>query len=90
MARTHDVIVLTSPGCHLCEDALEGLAGLAADLALSVREVAMGSGEGRDLVERFRPSVPPGVIVDGRLFSSGRLPRKKLRRHLERAALEVV
>ena len=30
--------------------------------------------------------MPPAVIVDGLLFSAGRLPRKKLRRRLERAA----
>ncbi|HEX9123618.1 MAG TPA: glutaredoxin family protein [Actinomycetota bacterium] len=89
MALTHDVIVLTSPACHLCEDALQALAELPAELGLSVREVEMLSPEGRELVERFRPSTPPGVIIDGSLFSSGRLPRKKLRRYLERAAVRV-
>jgi hypothetical protein len=85
----HEVIVLTSPGCHLCEDALHVLDALGASLGLSVREVDMLGLEGRDLVERFRPSMPPGVILDGALFSSGRLPRGKLRRRLERDIREM-
>lgn len=80
------VVVVTSPACHLCEDALEGLAELASEFQLSVREVALESYEGAALFERFRPPMPPAVIVDGQLFSAGRLPRKKLRHRLERAA----
>lgn len=82
----HDVVVLTSPACHLCEDALEALAGLSSEFELSLREVDIFSPEGKALLDRFRPPLPPAVIVDGVLFSSGRLPRKKLRRYLERAA----
>lgn len=81
-----EVIIVTSQSCHLCEDALEGLAELAEEFPLQVREVALESYEGASLFERFRPPMPPAVIVDGLLFSSGRLPRKKLRRRLERAA----
>ncbi|MBI3647581.1 MAG: glutaredoxin family protein [Actinobacteria bacterium] len=81
-----EIVVVTSPACHLCEDALEALAELSEEFPLSVREVDMASPEGRQLVERHRPSMPPAVLVDGVLFSSGRLPRKKLRRYLERAA----
>lgn len=81
-----DVVVLTSPACHLCEDALEGLEELAREYPLSVRKIDMTSEEGTALVARVRPSMPPAVLIDGQLFSSGRLPRKKLRRLLERAA----
>lgn len=81
-----EVVVLTSPACHLCEDALEALATLAPEFDLSVREIDIASPDGRSLAERFRPPLTPAVIVDGALFSSGRLPRRKLRRYLERAA----
>lgn len=86
----HDVIVVTSPACHLCEDALEALAEFAPEHGLSVREVGILSPEGKELADRFRPPMPPAVIVDGVLFSSGRLPRKKLRRYLERNLQGVV
>lgn len=81
-----EVVVVSSPSCHLCEDALAALADLAAEFPLSVREVDIRSPEGARIVERYRPAMPPAVVVDGELFSAGRLPRKKLRRYLERAA----
>lgn len=81
-----EVVVLSSPGCHLCEDALRVLEAVAREFHLSVREVDMTSAEGARLVELYRPLMPPAVIVDDRLFSVGRLPRKKLRRELEGAA----
>lgn len=81
-----DVVVLSSPACHLCEDALETLAEFEREFAIRVREVGMETDEGRELLHIHRPAMPPAVLVDGALFSSGRLPRKKLRRLLERAA----
>ena len=81
-----DVVVLSSPACHLCEEALEALAELERRFPIRVREVGMDSPEGREQVRIHRPAMPPAVLVDGSLFSVGRLPRKKLRRLLERAA----
>lgn len=80
-----DVVLLTSPACHLCEDAKEALAELGREFPLAVREVGIGTPEGREIVERFRPPMPPAVVLNGSLFSSGRLPRKKLRKLLERS-----
>lgn len=79
-----DVVVLTSSACHLCGDAVEALGELAPEFGLSVRMVNMLSAEGKRLVDRYRPPMPPAVIIDEVLFSSGRLPRKKLHRYLER------
>jgi hypothetical protein len=79
-----EVLVVTSEACHLCEDALEALAELGRDHPLAVREVPLDSDEGRAVLERLRPPLPPFVLVDGELFSSGRLPRRKLRKRLER------
>lgn len=81
-----DVVVLTSDACHLCDDALETLAELAREYPLSIRSIDIDSEEGRALVARHRPPMPPAVLIEGELLSSGRLPRKKLRRLLERAA----
>lgn len=81
-----EVVVLASPACHLCEDALGALAGLGREFPIRVREIGMETPEGRELVRIHRPAMPPAVLVDGVLFSAGRLPRKKLRKLLERAA----
>jgi hypothetical protein len=81
-----DVVLLTSEGCHLCDDARDSLSSLAAEFPVSVREVEMTSPEGRRFVERYRPAMPPAILIDGELFSVGRLPRTKLRRYLEARA----
>lgn len=81
-----EIVLVTSPACHLCEDAREALDEIADAFPLRIREVDIASAEGRLIVERFRPPMPPAVLVDGALFSAGRLPRRKLRRYLERAA----
>lgn len=80
-----DVLVVTSPACHLCEDALEVLEGLAREYPLSIRQTSIDSDEGRAVFERFHPPLPPFVVVDDELFSAGRLPRKKLHGYLERS-----
>lgn len=80
------MILLSSEGCHLCTNARESLASLAVEFPISVREVDMASAEGRELVSRHRPGMPPALLVDGELFSVGRLPRAKLRRYLEARA----
>jgi len=83
-ARSLEVVVVRSPACHLCEDALESLAELAKAYPFDVRVLEIDSDEGRAIVTRYRPALSPAVVIDGRLFSSGRLPSKKLRRVLER------
>ncbi|HEX6208189.1 MAG TPA: glutaredoxin [Actinomycetota bacterium] len=76
--------MVTAPGCHLCADAREALATLARQFPLEVREVGASSPEGLTLVAKHRPALQPLVLVDEVFFSAGRLPRRKLRRRLER------
>jgi len=85
-----EVVVVSSPACHLCQDAVETLAELSNEFPLTVREVDIRSLEGEVLVRRHRPPMPPAVLVNGELFSSGRLPRKKLRKLLEKSPERVV
>lgn len=81
-ARPVEIVVVRSPACHLCEDAIAALGQIRGRFPFNVRLVEMDSEEGRDIVARHRPALSPAVLVDGRLFSSGRLPRKKLERTL--------
>ena len=84
--RVGELVLVTSPGCHLCADARDALAELRRELPIRVREVNAASAEGLALVARHRPALQPLVLVDGEPFSVGRLPRRKLRRLLERGA----
>ena len=76
---------MRSPACHLCEDAVEALDEMRARYPLDVRLVEMDSEEGRTIVARHRPALFPAVLVEDRLFSSGRLPGRKLERILARS-----
>lgn len=80
------VVVVRSPACHLCDDAIEALEEIGASFPLDVRMVEIDSEEGREILARYRPALSPAVVIEDRLFSSGRLPRRKLLRMLERTA----
>jgi glutaredoxin len=82
---TPTVTLLVTTGCHYCEDARGELAARAdlGDLELIV--VSVDSEQGRELQATHRPSMFPLVLVDGKPFSVGRLPRRKLDRVLARS-----
>lgn len=72
------VTVVTAPGCHLCDDARDGLVELGTAYPLEVTVVDARSPEGTALLRIHRAAMNPLVLVDGQFFSSGRLPRGKL------------
>lgn len=84
MTTTHpiDVILVTAPGCHFCEDAGRLLDDLGGSVPLAVRELPLTSEEGRELAIRHRVPFPPILIIDGVLFGHGRISRRKLERRL--------
>jgi hypothetical protein len=83
-----EVTIVTSQACHLCEDALEELAGRADQLTLTV--VPADTPAGRELVQWHLPTMFPLVLFDGLFLSSGRLPRRKLDKVLDAWALREV
>lgn len=82
-----EVILLTKDDCHFCDQAKEILGRVAAEYTLRVREVPLGSAEGRALAARAPAPFPPVVFLDGEMFSYGRLPERKLRERLARVSL---
>lgn len=78
------VTLLTQSNCGLCEQAKEVLDRLAAEFPLVVEVVDLTSDRGRQLAQGSGMAFPPGVLLDGRPFSYGRLSERKLRRELER------
>ena len=76
--------LVTTSGCHLCEDANEALSEFEPEFDLQIRAVDAATPEGWALLAQYRPALLPLVVLNGELFSVGRLPRKKLRRTLER------
>ena len=79
------ITMVTAPGCHFCEEAHKTLTELAdRDPSLSLKLVEAGTPLGTALIAEHRPAMNPLVIVDGRYFSAGRLPRRKLEALLSR------
>jgi glutaredoxin len=76
------VTVVHAPACHYCDDAIQVLTELAGTHLIDLKVVELDSTEGALLAARHRPAMNPLVLIDGRFFSSGRLPRKKLLRLL--------
>jgi len=79
------VTVVEAPACHLCDDAKSTLAVLAQSYPMTIQVLSIGSVQGGALMARHRAPMSPLVLLDGQYFSSGRLPRRKLERRLEKA-----
>lgn len=78
------VTLLVTAGCHLCEHARVELARRAEHGELDLAVVSLDSDHGRALQARHRPLAFPLVLIDGRWFSAGRLPQRRLDRALVR------
>lgn len=78
------VTVVETDGCHLCADAHNVLDELARrGYPIEVSTLDLRSPEGNALVQHHRAALSPLVLVEGRFFSHGRLPRGRLSRLLE-------
>ncbi|MDP9403422.1 MAG: glutaredoxin family protein [Actinomycetota bacterium] len=82
------VTLLTTADCALCEAAKEVLARLGEEHAVEVEVLDVATKRGRELAASSGMAFPPGVLVDGRPFSYGRLSERKLRRELRRQPSE--
>ena len=80
------VTLLTQADCAFCDQAKEVLARLSGEYPLEVREVNLASPDGRAMAERCGVFFAPGVVIEGELFSYGRLSERKLRKRLARDA----
>lgn len=78
MSRAIEIVVVSSPGCHYCDESLLFLGDLAERMPLTIRVVALSSDEGRSLLVRHRVPFPPILLIDGEFFGYGRISRRKL------------
>lgn len=76
------VTLVEAPACHLCDQAKSVLAVLAQSYPITVDVLSIGDEPGRALMDSHRAPMSPLVLLDGKYFSSGRLPRRKLERRL--------
>ncbi|MFF8904796.1 glutaredoxin family protein [Streptomyces olivaceoviridis] len=81
-APAHRITLLTQGDCALCDHAKQVLGKVAADHALTVTEIDLGSEAGQRLALDAGVLFAPGVLLDGEPFSYGRLSERRLRRAL--------
>lgn len=79
-----EVTLLTQADCRFCEIATAVLGRVSQDHPLTVRHIELDSVEGRALAARHGVLFAPGILLDGQMFSYGRLSERRLRRHLAR------
>lgn len=77
-ASALEVTIVHASACHLCDDAEAALAELATRVPLRVAHVDATSEAGQRLLLAHRAGMLPLVLIDGRFFSSGRVPRGAL------------
>jgi thiol-disulfide isomerase/thioredoxin len=78
------ILLLTQEHCGFCEQAQDILQRLSQEYWLSVSTLDMASPEGQRLAIQGGLLFPPGILIDGKPFSYGRLSERKLRRELDR------
>jgi thiol-disulfide isomerase/thioredoxin len=83
--RAIEIVLVTAPRCHFCDDTSKLLENLADTYPLSVRRVELHSEEGASIAARYRVPFPPVLLIDGTYFGHGRISRRKLVRALDQA-----
>ncbi|MHB8507943.1 MAG: glutaredoxin family protein [Candidatus Dormibacteria bacterium] len=76
--------LLSKGDCNLCEHAKEVLERVGLDHPMRVEVIPLESPEGRRLAANAGLIFAPGVLLDGKPFSHGRLSEAKLRKELEK------
>lgn len=70
---------LTMTGCHNCEAAKKVFDEIIPDFPnAEVEEIDMMTEKGQKLVQKYSIMASPGIVINGGLFSTGGVDRKKL------------
>lgn len=88
MTHPIEITLLTQNACGFCDHAKEVLQRVAQDHPLQVIEVDLTSEEGQQLARQAGVVFAPGVLIEGKPFSFGRLSERKLRRTLGKRAMK--
>lgn len=78
------VIILTKSQCGYCEQAQELLQRLKGEYPLVIETIDIKTPDGEAMATRGGILFPPGIFLDGKPFSYGRVSERKLRRELDR------
>ncbi|MGH2797817.1 MAG: glutaredoxin family protein [Thermoleophilaceae bacterium] len=77
-----EVLLLTAPGCHWCDEAQALIDRLASEFELRTATCSTEDDEGRGLVVAGGILFPPAIFVNGQFLQYGRPSERKLRARL--------
>ncbi len=81
-----EITLLTKEDCRLCDHAKNVLERIRADYRLTITQLDLTSEQGKALAVEASVMFAPGVLLDGKPFSYGRLSERKLRKALDRVS----
>lgn len=75
---------LTMVGCHVCAEVKKIFDEIMPNFPnVKVEEIDMTSEKGQELVQKHSIMSSPGLIIDGKLFSTGGVDKEKLIKKLK-------
>lgn len=77
-----EITLLTQEDCRLCDQAKNVLERIRAEYRLTITQLDLTSEQGKALAVEATVMFAPGVLLDGKPFSFGRLSERKLRKAL--------
>jgi len=77
-----EITLLTQEDCRLCDQAKNVLERIRAEYRLTITQLDLRSEQGKALAVEATVMFAPGVLLDGKPFSFGRLSERKLRKAL--------
>ncbi|HEX2863846.1 MAG TPA: hypothetical protein VHN99_04710 [Deinococcales bacterium] len=83
------ITILTQESCAFCGQAQALLERLKDTFEFEVQTLEFNSPEGERLAMAGGLMFPPGILIDGRPFSYGRLSEGRLRRELAARAVQT-
>ena len=86
MSEPAHITLLSQDNCGFCEHAKQVLDRVAVRYPFQITEISLDTSEGQAIATSAGVLFAPGVLVDNRPFSFGRLSERKLLRALEKRA----
>lgn len=71
--------LLTMSGCHNCEVAKKIFDEIVLDFPnVEIKEIDIITPEGQEFVQKYSIMSSPGIVINGKLFSTGGVDKKRL------------
>ena len=89
MAKSIELLELTSPGCTHCAAFKKFWHEIEKDWPnVNFKEISLATPEGQELVQKYQIFASPGIILNGELCSTGGVNKKEFVEKLKQLSNE--